>query len=335
MSQPNQTADDDGEARDYADLLASRSHQLASIRRPKDGAPDPSSLEQAAALEQSRHALATVLAEERNTTNKQIAEGTLCPDTKLTHVPNNKGTLFRTMGQTIRGQLYLNPEEALWLAERGFLKIKHHGVGISIQHAWYLLLGDSDKTITTDQYLVYAYLRRLGYIVFRRSQCSPSPPASTLPSSPARPRALSSILLNWWMWHQDLVVSTCYRFFRMAGLRLPCRPLVLPGSLKSYDQVFDRIRIIDRLDRWTSRPAPKAADFVVWKPNPGFKKSNMGSPHFHIAVVNVADALFSMQDIQELASALPETAELKVAVVDHGNISFLDLSVGLNGGPPR
>lgn len=98
-------------------------------------------------------------------------------------VPATKGTLFKMMGQADRwNRLWLLPEEALFLLERGNLDIRWpspssgtegegpvdescSGIPMSLQAAYACLLGHAGLTL--ERYTVFSGLKRLGYVVAR------------------------------------------------------------------------------------------------------------------------------------------------------------------------
>ena len=103
-------------------------------------------------------------------------------------VPQPRGPHFRNLGQADRsGQVWLLPEEALYLLERGNLDIRWampgHGydeddhdnddddlasVPMSLQGAYATMIGDeSTGKISLERWNVYANLKRTGYTVIR------------------------------------------------------------------------------------------------------------------------------------------------------------------------
>jgi tRNA-splicing endonuclease subunit Sen54 len=95
------------------------------------------------------------------------------------YVPNPKGQLFKSLGQGDRwNRLWLLPEEALYLIERGSLDIRwpsSPGSGVpgeedlsipmSIQAAYASFVGRGGLTL--ERYTVYTGLKRLGYTLAR------------------------------------------------------------------------------------------------------------------------------------------------------------------------
>ncbi|KAL2799873.1 hypothetical protein BJX66DRAFT_322019 [Aspergillus keveii] len=97
------------------------------------------------------------------------------------YVTNLKGGQFKTIGQADRwNRVWLLPEEALYLLERGSLDIRwprgavgdgeeddieDSGIPMSLQAAYASFIGHSG--LTMERFSVYTGLRRLGYSVFR------------------------------------------------------------------------------------------------------------------------------------------------------------------------
>jgi tRNA-splicing endonuclease subunit Sen54 len=107
-------------------------------------------------------------------------KGTGVPPEYCVVVPIPKGQYFKTMGQADRwNRVWLLPEEAMYLMERGSLDIKwpsgltgideydvnEPAIPMSLQAAYACLLGCSGLTL--ERYTVFTGLRRLGYAVTR------------------------------------------------------------------------------------------------------------------------------------------------------------------------
>ncbi|KAG0076464.1 hypothetical protein BGZ93_003961 [Podila epicladia] len=80
------------------------------------------------------------------------------------------------MGHTLHGQIYLYPEEALFLVDRGSLLAEHRGVDMTVQQMWSVYLQQAEErqqkefagaARAVDLYVTYAYLKRLGFVVTR------------------------------------------------------------------------------------------------------------------------------------------------------------------------
>lgn len=96
------------------------------------------------------------------------------------YVPNPKGQLFKTMGQAdSKSRVWLLPEEALYLIERGSLDIRWPNpsgsvegldeedlsIPMSLQAAYACFMGRGGLTL--ERYSVYTGLKRLGYTLVR------------------------------------------------------------------------------------------------------------------------------------------------------------------------
>lgn len=112
---------------------------------------------------------------------------------KLAEITHQVGSHWSKVGQRINKKLYAYPEEALYLLEsvrsltqvnkcinlmflinidvkifQGCLEITYNDVPISIQRAYFVLLG-SNTGVSVEKYRVYSFLSGLGYKVVRHS----------------------------------------------------------------------------------------------------------------------------------------------------------------------
>ncbi|KAI8602064.1 tRNA-splicing endonuclease subunit sen54 N-term-domain-containing protein [Dissophora ornata] len=202
------------------------------------------------------------------------------PELGLFRLTVNKGTHFVSMGHTIRGQIYLYPEEALYLVDRGSLLVDHHGIDMSVQQMWSLYLSEArvsgqpqsrqaaqestaepSDSLAMEKYLTYAYLKRLGFIVIRsgtyrhevdaRLQHTPTPRSQVLAQ-------LFSGATFWWstLWRSlfaawrnrttTLVADVGLRLGAATDIwtRKSSRPLVANNAQLHYDQILQTLRII-------------------------------------------------------------------------------------------
>jgi hypothetical protein len=53
----------------------------------------------------------------------------------------NKGSHFHNMGHAIKGEMWLYPEECLFLMDRCSLSMQYCGVDMSLQHAYCEIIG--------------------------------------------------------------------------------------------------------------------------------------------------------------------------------------------------
>jgi tRNA-splicing endonuclease subunit Sen54 len=175
---------------------------------------------QAKLLERSRQAMYQAVSGERTVGSRSLVKATWVPSTQTAVLHSLQGKIFETVGiinrstsvrmddngnpksvTTTRNELL--PEEALFLIERGNLQVYSLPVNaegtsetiegwdgqldtnrqapMSLQQAMTVMM--NKKGLTRQKYLIYAYLKRLGYVVQRASVVDTIRSAPTLPSS--------------------------------------------------------------------------------------------------------------------------------------------------------
>lgn len=94
-----------------------------------------------------------------------------------TSISVNKGAHFHTLGFSNEGKITLYPEEAAFLVSRNALVVTDENDNeLQFQDFCELLCdNETDGWITFEKYQVYAYLKRLGYIVQRSKSFSVPP----------------------------------------------------------------------------------------------------------------------------------------------------------------
>ncbi|EGD78395.1 hypothetical protein PTSG_09463 [Salpingoeca rosetta] len=138
---------------------------------PKDFQPDPMDSTQEYRLDATMREFTLLHKCERVLKLKRMSMAVWRPECGLAQVILAKGTHPQTMGQFHREYRsdMLYPEEALFLVDRGVLEMYHNDAPLSFQEAMALCLSTSSSLRA---YIVYAHLKRLGYIVLRRSHCN-------------------------------------------------------------------------------------------------------------------------------------------------------------------
>ncbi len=205
--QGGEDSDGEDEAPDYLRLMStlnskSKSSSAASssgIVIPKRGEKDfePTGFGgQSKLLERSREAMFQAVSGERRVGSRSLVRATWDAKTCRARLLDVQGKIFETVGVIRREQVKdeatgkvatkawneLLPEEALFLAERGSLQIYERAhddaealVPMSLQQAFAALMQPpiggkgEDEPLTREAYLIYAYLKRLGYVVQRAS----------------------------------------------------------------------------------------------------------------------------------------------------------------------
>ncbi|KAJ6024111.1 hypothetical protein N7540_004908 [Penicillium herquei] len=318
-------------------------------RGEKDFEPNPTEF-QADVLSASRQAMHNALAHPRihNTKNRVI--GIYAPDGPTfpagyietpkdagkgvgvspdccVSIPSAKGSVFQGIGQADRwNRLWLLPEEAIYMIERGSLDIrwptsmtgtteeeedKDLSIPMSLQAAYSCILGRAG--LTMERYTVYTGLKRLGYSVLRASGWDDSakpetPTTGDEPDAYTEPRrrgpGLSGILSCISNWMDDpfstaspaagpLVGCGIHRSY---GKTPPSAFTQLLLTIFSQGDVYRRMSLIPWYDP-TLAPqrdpldtiAPFRVIFHVYKPSTSLKKSALPPPDFRIAVINTRE----------------------------------------------
>ncbi|CAG8957156.1 hypothetical protein HYFRA_00009357 [Hymenoscyphus fraxineus] len=253
-----------------------------------------------------------------------------------------KGIHWKSMGKSTTGQkrssIWLLPEEALYLVERGNLDLwwptrssfngVYHdkesednvggqtaeseeqldeGFPMSLQAAYALLIGKDGERgrVTLERYNVYTNLKRSGYVVLRApawdaTKAGEKNVFEDVPSIKQFPSMFS------WLFGS---------FFSERGIQpQPLGPLVKPGMYRSYNAIYRQIAIIPRhkpaaVPQNPSSPPedPYRVVFHIWKPSsaPTFTKTNPGLPDVRVAVTNSRSTL--IPTLRELTSLLEST----------------------------
>ena len=276
-------------------------------------------------------------------------------------IDNARGVFYRTMGTADRqNRVWLLPEEALWLLERGSLDIRwssskednqnsDQSVPMSLQAAYATLMGRSGLTL--EKYQVFAGLKRTGYTVQRAATWH----AHTIVQRP------KTILAATKPPQTGYGLFAIFRRVLSAILAPPSvgslssGPLVAPGLYRNYAHVYQSLSLIpfhqpeDSFRQENPYPKPSfRVTYDVYKPTTSFKKSMPPKPDFRIAVLDARTTQVpALQEISALLDSLDEDLpspekklEIKLkygyrnvllAVVDTGVVSYLRLSDSVFG----
>lgn len=244
--------------------------------------------------------------------------GVYNPATRQTHISakHRRGKIFDTIGQDLRGGgVSLYPEEALWALEGSKLDVRYpssyfddsskeagegrdadseleneddddSGIPLSLQGAYAAYIGcDSQRNgkLTQEKYLVYAALRRLGYIVLRAPEWSgytlPLPPEPYTPWSisrretckgggPTTPKRQSTTQQTQSLFqrlHCLLFGSTHTYAAETPQSRLTRQArgaLIQPGLYRSHAEIYRLLSLIPSHDP-TAPPTPACPRIVV------------------------------------------------------------------------
>lgn len=374
---PN-TADNDGdleeeEIQDYRFLLTpAQTQKIPSKRGLKDFEPHGTNL-QDATLAASREAMHLALSHTR-THREDNARAVYDEEGNGAWVFNSQGSWEKFVGksrvvpgrvletksydkdgvevkreQNLR-RLWLLPEEALWLLERGTLDIRYpaeegqeedQGLPMSLQGGYAAFIGrEGDGGLMLEKFTVYQYLKRCGYIVLKARGNMYNVPRSTSAGITKAPPPISGGLWHW-LFHGTPEDPTVHA---RNG------PLIKPGLYRSYDDIYRSLCLIPfhdpRINTTVSTPSensPLTITYHVYKSLPSFRKSAPGPPDFYISVISARDSLVPT-DI-ELDALLQQTPfhppnsesnlykklkdgyrDVILAVVDEGVVSLVDIS---------
>ncbi|EIW81158.1 hypothetical protein CONPUDRAFT_165372 [Coniophora puteana RWD-64-598 SS2] len=309
-------------------------------------------------LDRARNAMFDTLRAERTVSSKSISYGIWYPDISRTQVTLNRGVHFSVMGHSaprpvlsddgstkLHKRLELLPEETLYLIERGTMLCWKHaaeldipelhsgdldakigGAPMSVQQAYSELVGREDLSL--EKYQVFAYLRRLGYVVTRTSPPTPDYPIPPLlcpkqgsQSSSLVTRFIAQIrgfIMAIWgksvsrqktMW--SIAVSRSWRFKHDWTYNSILRSLrIVPAghSVPLYAAFNSKkAKISDKEKSTPGGKSPYHVFYNVYKPSTPFRKSAPGQPDFCMAVVNARTTCApTIHELSVLFSGLPE-----------------------------
>ncbi|KAK9454327.1 tRNA-splicing endonuclease subunit sen54 N-term-domain-containing protein [Dipodascopsis uninucleata] len=319
---------------------------------PKRGEKDYEPLDipkEAVTLDASREAMYTALQGERRHTSKVHISGIWYHTLKKAKAITARGPHFKSIGKAdSKGVIWLQPEEVIYLVERGSMTL-YNSTGTSImslQACYSACLGACKGH---ERYLIYAYLKRLGYIVQRSATFDSN--SHMQPIRLSKPRNFLMRIFDSIRQHINPLFRWAYALFER---KIPAfGPIISPGAWYSYGSIYKRLQIIPyrsyrRPPTLEIRETPYRIIFDVWKPRPSFKKSNPGVPDFRIVVINsYKDKMPTMSELDNLFASLLVSNDLRTTtgqirlrngyknvifgVVDCGIISFLtfgDVSFG-------
>lgn len=352
----------------FASMFHKKGIASQSIRKGQKDFESHGTRAQDSALEASRQVIEDVLSYTRTHREdwnkgwffpdhwKQVLEGDPLPEfaryiddsihplDRVVVLEELKGPQGKSIGRTIKGvkppipaigKVWLLPEEALFMVERGSLdlwwpdrELKElmpststaqvdsqsgpdltteaepedeyaKGVPLSLQAAYSLLIGAEGERgkISLPRYEVYAHLKRSGYFVQRA-------PAS---AEQANPQNCSKPSVPLWTWLFSLLDG--------GGHRHPSQgPLVRPSLYRKYGPVYRQLELIPRFDPSTDSTEIRAPEdpykvfFHVWRPSKHtvFSKSDPPPPDFRIAVLDAREtSVPALDQLDALWSTTP------------------------------
>ncbi|KAG1057158.1 hypothetical protein G6F46_002415 [Rhizopus delemar] len=237
--------------------------------------------------------------ENKGRLQKSVCEGIV--DSNWIKITVNKGTHLHTVGMSHQGHIRLNPEEAAFLVSRNALIVRDEDRVLTFEDLCEFIV--EDTWLTFDKYLVYAYLKRLGYIVMRSKAIARQPHS-----------------VSYWQWWSEKISHWFNRSRKKRG------PLVWNYSCSDYYTVYSTLQIIP-----SSSPLYKPfnqawmIDWDVYKPRPTWKKKDPGLPDYRIVVKNIQEPIPTLDSQYQLFSQSNDTQLLIALVGDTEGVLFLNL----------
>ncbi|RHZ45653.1 tRNA-splicing endonuclease subunit SEN54 family protein [Aspergillus thermomutatus] len=249
------------------------------------------------------------------------------------YVANPKGQFFKTMGQADRSnRVWLLPEEALYLLERGSLEIRwpvsatgcgdtgdagDSGIPMSLQAAYACFIGRGGLTI--DRFTVYTGLKRLGYTLTRAVgwyDDAEEPSVDSEKQEPVRVGAgLAGMYERFMKWLQTPSLGTATMPLVGVGIHRSYSESVMEALMYKptnfSDDIYRKLSIIPWHDPTVPQTPAQRTDapfrvvFHVYKPSTPFRKSAPPAPDFRIAVVD--SRTHSMPTLSQLGALLEST----------------------------
>ncbi|KAG6037664.1 hypothetical protein E4U41_004850 [Claviceps citrina] len=259
---------------------------------------------------------------------------------------HERGNWMRDIGRAVPGskdqlgvgRLWLLPEEALYLIERGTVDIwwpdrefeellprvtdgvptrtsfgpddYDAGLPLTLEAAYSFLIGHEGERgkITLPKFQVYTHLKRAGFHVMR------APSSNDVDDASSTQEHFSAQFTSLWEWLFSMVP-----WQRQPHKHKPFGPLVSPGLYRAYRPVYQQLALLPRhkpsavpTPTPTPTPTPQQAQepfrvhFHVWKGTGApFSKKNPPPPDFRIAVCDTADS--SVPDLDQIEALLAST----------------------------
>lgn len=313
------------------DLLAHKKKpsQLPLQGGPKVFAPDADADDEVLSSLLQEHG--DVLQEQRVSKKSNLSVGSWVPGDKVVEVSVAKGPHWQHFGHQNHGKMLLQPHEALFLLEQGSLELYYGGLPMSFQQAYMTMLSVG---FSPDNYLVFAYFLRLGFIVLKhQSRRNHESDTQTDMANPERNEKQQETATSFECERsvgadngkggKPLVMSPVTHLWTSED---DCRPLLRPEDATSTAAVLSKLQVIknQRMTEANDLSAKQQSlqvAFDVYQPGLNFKKSDPGTPAFCVTVCRFSDSppsLAVMSAMRKECACVP----LKIALVDGGSVSF-------------
>ncbi|CAI5758134.1 unnamed protein product [Candida verbasci] len=257
-------------------------------RGTKEFEPDGTTF-QLNSLEDSRNAMFNALGANRQHHIKNTLVGIWKDDSNSCLVPNAKGNYFKDVGKynKLYNCIELNPIETIYLVERGSMVIylsddefmdwlkdrnmefdyETNLVALDLEYLYAL------SNVNFAKYQIYAYLKRLGYIIQEREEIEQEQEQEQEQSEEHKQDKSFTILPRVWGILSYPVLHSL-QFKKVHYFR--------------YTDVYKSIQLnIPKIPK-KEPSSPFHLTFNVWKPTPNFSKKSPPLPDFQVSVIDTS-----------------------------------------------
>lgn len=353
---PDVQVEIEDEIQDWRNLSKVKDTSLPK-RGEKDYEPDGTDI-QLKILQDSRDSMFAALAGNRGHVLKQHVKAVWIPSVRKALIEKPKGSFLQTCGVVdSNNKCWLSAEEFCYLAERGTVEpwFESKDVPMSIQAVYACCFENEDEI---DEYHVYSYLKRHGFIVMRND---PTRYESKIENIKVNPLVDLSIFKNLYnriitLWTNSPIINKINTFLQNWGIQ--SFPSFHPSHFTSskyinYTQIYNSIKLIpfhkvkDQQQQETPSPSSKISlTFDIWKPDPKFSKKTPPPPDFQVIVKNTNKynlptlsqlrEIFSNTQYKDKNKNFDEQQQQKrlkngyryilIAMIDYGIINFVKVS---------
>lgn len=268
-------------------------------RGEKDYEPDNTNIQEVLLYRAQKAMFDTLENSVRGTIIKNQVKAYYVPDKHIGWIPHAKGNFIQTMGETDKdGKLWLHYFEFLYLAERGtitpFWKTNNDiEIPLSIEDLYSYFKNQKEM----DDFAIYAYLKRLGFIVqsanefiISQNKLSFYPPSVSKPHCINILQNITSIFNKTYnslfngiifsQWHLSLMkYTTSPQIYMSLNRLISCNRA--PNSVEELHRDYQLYS-----EGTTTSDEVLQITFNVWKPNPTFKKKIPELPDYQIVTYN-------------------------------------------------
>ncbi|GMM51009.1 tRNA splicing endonuclease subunit [Starmerella bacillaris] len=308
-------------------------------RGEKDHAPDGTVIQQTQ-LQKSREVMYTALSEPVVISEKNLVEADWDSVRNIGRVRKQKGTFFMTMGWSEHENVYLYPEEVIYLCQRGSMRCYLNNEPLSVEGVMSICL----KYVSTEWYDVYSNFKKLGFIVRRceletrkvsKAQVSTTQTVPSQKSGRKNDNEIKKIKNELSVYYPPIITRIAWFLLGSRFNSFAWRP-----SYIVYSTLFKDLTAVKVRQNIDVAPQKERFDFFVYKPGTKFKKSDPPEADYRIRVVS-ADQVPELNKIEKELQIAQKVGNFYkdpvkrmrlgyrtfiYAVVDNGVISYVKVT---------